>query len=164
MILALPVWSVFAESELTVEQPPAISTLEELARELDQLALPSPRSGNPTHRENDPERVASGERLYGTHCSRCHGEHAQGAENWHRRNAYGNFPPPPLDGSGHMWHHPKTQLTTIVRTGGNGMPPFGEVLRADEIGDIIAWFQSLWPDDLCQMWARQNELFKQSEY
>ncbi len=120
-------------------------------------------SGASIVRRHDPEQVRQGEAVYRRHCATCHGERAQGAPDWRRRDADGFYPPPPLDGSGHAWHHPKAFLRERIRNGsppGEGrMPAWGERLREDEIEAVIEWFQSLWPDPVYAAWYDREQRF-----
>ena len=83
-----------------------------------------------------------GSRVFQENCAVCHGKSAEGATNWQRRNADGKFPPPPLNGSGHAWHHPKAVLRSIIEKGtlhsGGGMPGWEQRLKAKDIEDVIA--------------------------
>ncbi|MEJ2407109.1 MAG: cytochrome c [Candidatus Thiodiazotropha sp.] len=101
-------------------------------------------------REVDFFRLAQGARLYQMNCAECHGSHAQGAPDWRQRDADGMFPPPPLNGTGHAWHHPTNMLRHVIANGSPGdqgnMPAWGDRLSGEEIDAIIAWFQSKWPD------------------
>lgn len=42
------------------------------------------------------------------------------------------------------------------------MPAFSTQLEDQDIEDIIHWFKSLWPDELYQVWAKQNEAYKRN--
>ncbi len=110
---------------------------------------------------SDPEMIARGRQLYRANCARCHGENAQGAFNWRRRGPDGKWPPPPLDGSGHTWHHPLAALRHTIRNGtltmGGSMPAWKDKLGDEEIDAIIAWFQSLWPDEIYRQWLAIDE-------
>ena len=103
-----------------------------------------------------PEIAASGEPVYRAHCARCHGPAGEGAGDWRRRDASGRFPPPPLDGSGHTWHHPIRILLHVIENGSPGgqgnMPAWKDVLSREEILSVIAWFQSRWPDEVYAAW------------
>jgi hypothetical protein len=61
-----------------------------------------------------------------------------------------------LNGSAHTWHHPLDVLDSTITNGGaefgGVMPGFGAVLGAADRLAIIAWFQSLWSDDIYQRW------------
>src|SRR5690606_25758647 len=50
-------------------------------------------------------QVEQGRELFQMHCAVCHGEKAEGTVNWFERDAEGQYPPPPLDGTAHAWHH-----------------------------------------------------------
>ncbi len=106
----------------------------------------------------DPAQVSRGGQLYQAHCAECHGDQAQGAVNWHQRGPDGKFPPPPLNGSGHAWHHPEPILKRTIRAGtgqiGGNMPAFDGKLRDEDIDAIIAWFVSLWPDRAYNAWKK----------
>jgi len=105
----------------------------------------------------DAARVARGAQVYRAHCATCHGASAEGAPNWHRPGADGKYPAPPLDGTGHAWHHPKDALVRTVREGtlklGGSMPGWKDKLGNDDIEAAIAWFQSRWPEDVYKGWA-----------
>ena len=115
-------------------------------------------SAAPTGRWYSAEQVAIGRELFQTHCASCHGDRAQGlAEDWRKPDAHGNYPPPPLNGSAHAWHHPKVVLELTIANGGAAlggvMPGFDSTLDADETAATIAYFQSLWSDEIYARWA-----------
>jgi thiol:disulfide interchange protein DsbC len=103
------------------------------------------------------EQAQRGEALFRENCAACHGQNAEATANWKQRDADGNFPPPPLNGSAHAWHHDLDLLRRTVREGGKPlggvMPAFDGQLGAEEIDSVIAFFQSKWPDDIYQKWA-----------
>ena len=51
------------------------------------------------------------------------------------------YPAPPLDGTGHAWHHPKKILLMTIRDGtgklGGSMPAWGSQLSEQDMNDII---------------------------
>ena len=100
--------------------------------------------------------VDHGQGLFQQHCAVCHGANAEGTANWKQRDADGNYPPPPLDGNAHAWHHSIPQLLQYIKDGsiriGGVMPAFGEQLSDQEILTLIAFFQSKWSDELYQRW------------
>jgi len=120
--------------------------------------LPVPEG---VERNTDAELLALGERVYAQHCASCHGADASGAENWRKRDADGFFPPPPLDGSGHAWHHSTEVLINLIRQGspdGKGrMPAWEGRLSAREIEAVVAWFQSLWPQQVYDAWYEMQQ-------
>lgn len=111
-------------------------------------------------RPGDFAVVMNGAKLFAKNCARCHGPRAEGFVNWQQRDASGNFPPPPLDGSAHTWHHPRPQLVNTIKNGGRAMPPFGSVLTDTEVSNIIDYLLSLWPDEIYAAWAERNAKFE----
>jgi mono/diheme cytochrome c family protein len=111
-------------------------------------------------RQVDFAKVARGGELYRQKCAECHGSDGQGASDWRQRDADGMFPPPPLNGTGHAWHHPKRMLHYVIANGSPGgqgnMPAWGDKLSGEQIDDIIVWFQSKWPDQVYAAWLRMD--------
>lgn len=100
-------------------------------------------------------QVRAGSQIFQNNCAVCHGVQAQGAINWQYRGPDGKFPPPPLNGTAHAWHHPLAQLFQMVKEGtqpAGNMPAWGGTLTDEEILATIAWFQSQWPDEVYQAW------------
>lgn len=101
-----------------------------------------------------------GSKQFLKHCSNCHGKNAEGTVDWRERLADGSFPPPPLNGTAHAWHH---NLSTLLRTINNGgvplggkMPGFKEVLSDNEKLASIAYFQHFWSDEIYQAWLERD--------
>lgn len=111
-------------------------------------------------RVTDPAILARGRQVFAQNCAQCHGAQAQGAPNWQRRAADGRYPPPPLNGTGHAWHHPTAALEQVIKEGtikiGGNMPPWKDKLSDEDIEAVIAWFQSLWPQEIYEAWARME--------
>lgn len=109
-------------------------------------------------RERDFAKVMRGRKLFTQNCAPCHGSEGQGAPQWSTPGADGKYPPPPLNGTAHTWHHPTPVLKRTIREGtiaiGGNMPPWGNKLSDEDMEAIIAWFQSLWPDEIYDAWAR----------
>lgn len=105
-------------------------------------------------------QVDQGRDVYRNNCGACHGERAQGALNWEQPGDLGFYPPPPLDGSGHSAHHPLKDMVQTVRMGGTPlggiMPAFSDVLRDPDILSVLAYLQSLWPDQAYGSWEEIN--------
>ena len=118
-------------------------------------------SPDPNARWYDERQVAAGEPLYRQHCAVCHGRRAVGTANWRRKGAGGAYPPPPLNGTAHTWHHPLAVLRRTIDRGGaplgGVMPAFGGKLDDEERDAIIAYIQSLWPDETHRIWAERVE-------
>lgn len=102
------------------------------------------------------EQVTRGGPLYQAHCARCHRRDASGTADWRTPGPDGTYPPPPLDGSAHTWHHPLPILRRTVALGnarlGGVMPGFGDKLDAGQIDAILAWVQSRWSDETYHKW------------
>lgn len=106
------------------------------------------------------ERVTTGAEVFQTNCAPCHGKRAEGATDWRKTGPDGLLPAPPLNGTGHAWHHPMSVLFKVIRIGGpvgqSNMPAWKEKLSDEEIVAAIAWFQSHWPDELYAAWDKRN--------
>ena len=100
--------------------------------------------------------VARGAPIYARHCAGCHGANASGAGDWRKRGPDGKFPPPPLDGSAHTWHHPIAALMQQIRFGAPGgsgnMPGFAATLSEEDVLHVIAWIQDHWRDEIYAAW------------
>ena len=116
----------------------------------------SERQDPQTGRWYSVEQVMLGGPVYARHCAVCHGGQAEGAEEWFRRLPDGRWPPPPLNGTAHAWHHPLWQLRQQIRQGSDprhgNMPAFEGVLSDAEIDSVIAWFQSHWLPEIYAAW------------
>ena len=128
-------------------------------QQVDSLAMP------PDKRQYDTARLVRGETSFNQYCASCHGEGATGAADWRIRDDSGRFPPPPLNGTGHAWHHPLEQLRRTINDGGpagqSNMPAWGDTLSGEQIDDMIAWFQSLWPGPIYEAWYGIEERAQQ---
>ncbi|PJF40187.1 MAG: hypothetical protein CUN55_13030 [Phototrophicales bacterium] len=106
------------------------------------------------------QQVEQGQALYTQYCQACHLANAKGTQSWKKRLEDGSFPPPPLNGTAHAWHHSLEVLMRVIHQGGipmgGRMPAFGETLSDDEKRAVIAYFQSFWPDEIYQKWAQMN--------
>ncbi len=118
---------------------------------------------DPFHRDAETGRWYSksqlhqGQTIYNTYCSQCHGGLGQGADSWHKRDAQGLYPPPPLNGSGHSWHHPLDSLyKTISEGSGQRMPAWEQQLDQQQIIAVIAYFQGWWPEQAYQRWLQRQ--------
>ena len=121
----------------------------------------------PIMRNQDVAQIQRGRQLFVQNCATCHGNDAQGAPNWTRPDANGKAQAPPLNGTGHAWHHPKQALTTTIKYGtarlGGSMPAWKDKLSDQDINDVIAWFQSQWPDALYAAWQRMEQASQQNK-
>ena len=106
-------------------------------------------------RDSDPKVIEQGGRVFRQHCAQCHGQQAEGDPDWRKPDAEGKYPPPPLNGTGHAWHHPKLWLKQMIQEGSRpqgNMPAWRDKLTDDEIEAVIAWFQSQGPDRVYAAW------------
>ena len=114
----------------------------------------------------DLGQVSRGREVFVQHCASCHGSDAQGAPDWQQPDARGDLPAPPHDDTGHTWQHSDAQLSEIIRGGLRDqfnktpeltMPPFPtDQLSDQQIGDVIAYFKSLWSPEHRQFLEEQN--------
>ncbi|MDH3631170.1 MAG: cytochrome c [Gammaproteobacteria bacterium] len=113
-----------------------------------------------TERWFNQDVVDYGAKLFQQNCAVCHGVNAEGTKEWKKTDANGNYPPPPLDGSAHAWHHSIPQLARSIKEGGiklgGVMPAFGDKLSDQEVLAVIAFFQSKWPDEVYKVWHDRN--------
>ena len=77
---------------------------------------------------------------------------------------------PPHDETGHTWHHGDAMLRDYIRRGGqavlddmgvdfvSGMPGFGDELSEDDIGAVLAYIRSTWPDRIRAAQAERSQL------
>jgi len=104
-------------------------------------------------------QVTLGKTLYEENCQSCHGVRGKGTEKWKERLPDGSLPPPPLDGTGHTWHHSRELLLRIVNQGGKlyegKMPGFEDKLTGKERLAVLAYIQSLWSDRVYSLWNEQ---------
>ena len=94
-------------------------------------------------------------------CLACHGQNASGPKgDWREKLADGSYPPPPLNGTAHAWHHSPKQLLWTINNGGvpvgGKMPSFKEKLSEDEKQAVLEYIFSLWPDKIKKLY---NERF-----
>ena len=107
------------------------------------------------------EQVQTGSRVFQEQCAQCHGAQAQGiTADWRARLEDGSFPPPPLNGSAHAWHHPLSVLLQVINQGGvplgGQMPAFANRISDTEKLAAIAYFQSFWKDDIYGNWEQMG--------
>lgn len=106
----------------------------------------------------DDAAVARGRVLYDANCATCHGKTLEGEGDWRSPGSDGRYPAPPHDASSHTRHHSDTVLIAYITLGGeaalakmgvafdSGMPGFGDVLRQEDVADILAYIKSHWPE------------------
>ncbi|SER66548.1 Cytochrome C oxidase, cbb3-type, subunit III [Nitrosomonas sp. Nm51] len=112
-------------------------------------------------RNFDPDQIQRGESVFQANCENCHGKNAAGTTDWRTPAADGKFPPPPLNGTAHAWHHSTAVLKKTILKGGppefSTMPAWEGILTEQEVDDVIVWIKSLWPDEIYTTWHHNFE-------
>lgn len=107
-----------------------------------------------------PAQVEAGRGVFEKHCAICHGRHAEGAREWKRTLPDGSYPPPPLNGTAHAWHHPLPVLKRTIDEGGvpsgGRMPGLKGRLTDEESFAAIAFFQSRWSGEIYREWLERG--------
>jgi len=98
------------------------------------------------------EKPAHGETLFRQYCVACHGVKGIGEFSWQTRERAA----PPLDSSGHAWHHEDAQLVRMILDKplpDSKMPAWGSILSRNDALDLVAYIKTLWTPyirDNCQ--------------
>ena len=98
--------------------------------------------------------IERGKIAYQNNCVSCHMINLAGAENWKDVDEDGHRKAPPLNGTGHTWHHDDKTLHAIIKYGlaklvnnyQGKMMGFGEKLSDKEIDSVLAYIKSFWPE------------------
>lgn len=118
-------------------------------------------SENKMTRKMDFAQITRGGNVYKNNCMSCHGANAEGNVDWRKTDAEGKYPAPPLNGTGHAWHHSNKVNANTIWNGtkhiGGNMPAWKDKLSEEEVIDVIAWFQSKWSDEVYQTWVKNFE-------
>jgi len=121
----------------------------------------SSSTGLMQQRNYDAAALVDGENLYSAHCAQCHGPNAEGDPQWRKVGPDGKYPPPPLNGSGHAWHHSRAVLRNVIKEGSppdqGNMPAWKGKLSDQQIETIIDYFQSLWPEQVYSAWIEMQQ-------
>ena len=119
-----------------------------------------PKSQTVGSRWYTADNVSRGGPIYAQQCAACHGKGGQGTFTWRKLDADGKYPPPPLNGTGHAWHHPIRVLGSQIKFGAPGgsgkMPAFAQTLSDEDVVDVIAWFQDKWSDEIYTAWSARE--------
>ena len=117
---------------------------------------------------DDPASIAKGEELFAKNCAVCHGVKAAGKPgvDWKKKLADGSFPPPPLNGTAHAWHHSPKLLDRIIAQGAKTygdaykgwMPGFEKKLDASDRLAILKYLHSLWPEEIRKRYDKHFKL------
>jgi len=102
------------------------------------------------------EQAERGKVIFSGRCAVCHGRNAEATSSWKIPNNNSHYPPPPLNGTAHAWHHPLKALGHTIYNGGapvgGKMPAFKNQLSESDIVDVIAHIQSYWPNNVYDRW------------
>jgi mono/diheme cytochrome c family protein len=127
---------------------------------LDRILGNSLAQGQVT-RDFDPAQIERGQIIFQKNCAGCHGQNAEGTTNWRKPLENGRYPPPPLNGTAHAWHHSTEELKQFILNGGppgeGRMPGWANILTDQEIDDVLVWIKSLWPDEVYEGWYTRIE-------
>ena len=63
------------------------------------------------------EAIKNGKILYNQYCVSCHQANLAGATNWQGLDEDGHRKAPPLNGTGHTWHHTDELLHRMIKYG-----------------------------------------------
>ena len=111
-------------------------------------------------RNIDPRAYSKGQKLFQLNCAECHGRQGEGAKNWRSPDKEGKNQPPPLNGTGHTWHHSPKALMRVIKNGtskiGGNMPAWKDKLSISEIKLILTWITSQWSDETYTAWYNQH--------
>ena len=102
--------------------------------------------------------IARGKIIYQNNCISCHQANLVGVENWKELDEDGHRKSPPLNGTGHTWHHDDATLHNIIKYGlvklvknyQGKMLGFEDKLKDKDIDSVLAYIKSFWPDDMYQ--------------
>ena len=102
--------------------------------------------------------IARGKIIYKNNCMSCHQVNLVGAENWKGLDKDGHRKAPPLNGTGHTWHHDDASLHNIIKYGlakivknyEGKMLGFEDNLKDKDIDSVLAYMKSFWPNDIYQ--------------
>lgn len=134
---------------------------------LSLLALCIPLQIHATERWYSESQATAGKAVFDTHCAICHGAEAAGTGDWRKPLADGRYPPPPLNGTAHAWHHPLGSLRRQIKQGGaqygGWMPALGSMLSNEQVDQVIAYFQSLWRDEIYTAWLKNDASNRQTD-
>ena len=99
--------------------------------------------------------IERGKLAYQDNCASCHMVNLSGAEDWKGVDEDGHRKAPPLNGTGHTWHHDDKTLHAIIKYGlaklvnnyEGKMIGFGDKLSDKDIDSVLAYIKSYWPKD-----------------
>ena len=109
--------------------------------------------------------IIRGKIIYEKNCVSCHQVNLVGAENWKGLDEDGHRKAPPLNGTGHTWHHDDATLHNIIKYGlaklvknyEGKMLGYEDNLKDKDIDSVLSYIKSFWPDDIYQQQINLNK-------
>ena len=100
--------------------------------------------------------IARGKIIYENNCVSCHQVNLVGAENWKGLDEDGHRKAPPLNGTGHTWHHDDATLHNIIKYGlakivknyDGKMIGFGDKINNKQVDSVLSYIKSHWEDEI----------------
>ena len=100
--------------------------------------------------------IFRGMELYTSNCASCHMGNLAGNPDWKSGlDDDGQRLPPPLNGTGHTWHHSPEQLFQVIRYGYKTFDPNykgkmlgNDDLSEDDVWSILEYIKSVWPTEI----------------
>ena len=100
--------------------------------------------------------INRGKIIYESYCVSCHQVNLSGAENWKGLDEDGHRKAPPLNGTGHTWHHDDASLHNIIKYGlakivknyEGKMIGFGDKINDKQIDSVLSYIKSHWEDEI----------------
>ena len=100
--------------------------------------------------------IARGKIIYENNCVSCHLVNLVGAENWKGLDEDGHRKAPPLNGTGHTWHHDDASLHNIIKYGlakivknyDGKMIGFGDKINDKQVDSVLSYIKSHWEDEI----------------
>ncbi len=99
--------------------------------------------------------ILKGKKLYKQYCASCHQSNLSGAVNWKGLDNDGHRKAPPLNGTGHTWHHSDEILHKIIKYGlaklvknyEGKMYGYGDKIDDQGIDNILSYIKSYWNEE-----------------
>ena len=100
--------------------------------------------------------ISSGKLLYNQNCASCHQSNLSGAVDWKGLDKDGHRKAPPMNGTGHTWHHSDETLHAIIKHGlaklvknyQGKMMGFGDKLSDKDIDNVLAYIKTYWNEEI----------------
>ena len=108
------------------------------------------------HIRHGTQKDKNGKILYNQYCASCHQPNLAGAANWQGLDEDGHRKAPPLNGTGHTWHHTDELLHRMIEYGfakqiknyEGKMMGFGDKITDEGIDNILSYIKFYWKDDI----------------